>query len=154
MKKILALFFTLSLMTSMSLAANSFGSAVKNAVKQDVANTKSAIKADAASVKKAVKQDIANTKQAQTSTAAAKKAEKIKQIDSKLAELNKEMAATKADKNITETERTLKARTLQRQIDFYNSQKNSNFFVSNYIHIFSVYLSNNHNIHLNSFFQK
>ena len=123
MKKILALFFTLSLMTSMSLAANSFGSAVKNAVKQDVANTKSAIKADAASVKKAVKQDIANTKQAQTSTAAAKKAEKIKQIDSKLAELNKEMAATKADKNITETERTLKARTLQRQIDFYNSQK-------------------------------
>ena len=47
----------------------------------------------------------------------------MKQINGKLDELNKEMTAVKADKNITETERTLKVRTLQRQIDFYNNQK-------------------------------
>ena len=123
MKKILVLFFALTVMTNVSMAANSFGSAVKSAVKQDIANTKSAVKSDANSVKNAVKQDIANQKQAQTNTAAAKKAEKIKQIDSKLDELNKEMTSVKADKNITETERTLKVRTLQRQIDFYNNQK-------------------------------
>ena len=110
-------------MTGFSFASNSFGSAVKNAVKQDIRNTKSAVKSDIKAVKTSVKQDIANEKQAQANTAAAKKAEKIKQIDSKLAELNKEMKTVKEDKNITETERTLKVRTLQRQINFYNNQK-------------------------------
>ena len=123
MKKILTIALMMTMATSVTFAANSFGSAVKNAVKQDIANTKSAVKTTAKDVKTAVKKDIANEKQAQATTAAAKKAEKTKQIDAKLAELNKEMAATKADKNITETERVLKVRTLQRQIDFYNNQK-------------------------------
>ena len=123
MKKILTIALMMAMATSVTFAANSFGSAVKNAVKQDIANTKSAVKTTAKDVKTAVKQDIANEKKAQATTAAAKKAEKIKQIDSKLTELNKEMTATKADKNITETERVLKTKTLQRQIDFYNNQK-------------------------------
>lgn len=123
MKKIFTIALMMTMATSVTFAANSFGSAMKNAVKQDIANTKSMVKTTAKDVKTAVKQDIANEKQAQASTAAAKKAEKIKQIDSKLAELNKEMTATKADKNITETERVLKTKTLQRQIDFYNNQK-------------------------------
>ena len=123
MKKALTLILTMTLMTGFSFASNSFGSAVKNAVKQDIRNTKSAVKSDIKAVKTSVKQDIANEKQAQANTAAAKKAEKIKQINSKLAELNKEMKTVKEDKNITETERTLKVRTLQRQIDFYNNQK-------------------------------
>ncbi len=134
MKKIFTLLFALSLITNASLAATSYGTSLKNAVKQDFAAAKSdikttakdvktAVKKDISDTKTAVKKDIENEKKAQASTAAAKKAEKIKQIDSKLTSLNKEMASVKADKNITETERTLKTRTLQRQIDFYNNQK-------------------------------
>ena len=33
------------------------------------------------------------------------------------------MTTIKSDKNITETERTLRTRALQRQIDWYNKQK-------------------------------
>ena len=123
MKKILTLLLLISMSTSISLAASSFGSTVKNAVKQDIVNTKSAVKSDVNTVKNAVKQDIVNQKQAQTNTAAAKKEEKIKQIDTKLSDLNKELSSVKNDKSITETERTLKTKTLQRQIDFYNNQK-------------------------------
>lgn len=123
MKKILTLFMAMTIATSVTFAANNFGNTLKNAVKQDIANTKSAVKTTAKDVKTAVKKDIENEKQAQATTAAAKKAEKIKQIDTKLAELNKELTSTKNDKNITETERTLKTKTLQRQIDFYNNQK-------------------------------
>ena len=123
MKKILTLFVAFMMITGVSLAASNFGSAVKSAVKQDITNAKSAVASDVNTVKNAVKQDIANQKQAQESTAAAKKAEKIKQIDTKLTDLNKQMATVKADKNITETERVLKIKTLQRQIDFYNNQK-------------------------------
>ena len=123
MKKALTLLFALTLMTNLSFAANSFSSAVKNAVKQDIKNTKTAVKTTVKDTKTAVKQDIANQQQEQRTTAAAKKAEKIKQIDTKLQDLNKEMTSVKQDKNITETERTLKTKTLQRQIDFYNNQK-------------------------------
>ena len=123
MKKALTIFLTMTLMTGLSFASDSFGSAFKSAVKQDISNVKSAVKSDVNATKSAVKQDIENQKQEQKTTAATKKAEKIKQIDSKLEELNKELASVKSDKNITETERTLKVRTLQRQIDFYNNQK-------------------------------
>lgn len=123
MKKTLTLLFVLSLISSTTLAANSYGTSLKNAVKQDFAAVKTDIKTSAKEVKTAVKNDIANERQAQATTAAAKKAEKIKQIDAKLAELNKEMTSVKADKTITETERVLKIKTLQRQIDFYNNQK-------------------------------
>lgn len=93
-------------------AASAASNALKNAVKQDI----QAVKKDAQAQSQA-RQDARN------SAASAKKAEKIKEIDVKIADLNKEMAATKANKNITETERTLKVRSLQRQIDFYNKQK-------------------------------
>ena len=123
MKKILTIALVLTISTSLSYAANSFSSSLKSAVKQDIANTKSAVKSDVNSVKSAVKQDIENQKKAQESTAAAKRAEKIAQINSKLDELNKELKAAKTDKTITETERVLKVRTIQRQIEFYNNQK-------------------------------
>ena len=123
MKKTLTLFFMMALMTGLSFGASSFTKDLKSAIKSDINATKSAVKSDINTTKNAVKQDIANQKQEQKTTATAKKAEKIKQIDTKLAELNKEMKATKEDKEITETERVLKVRTLQRQIDFYNNQK-------------------------------
>ena len=116
MKKVLAVAAIIAMTTSMSFAATSFGNSFKNAVKQDIQNTKS-------DLKEAVKKDMEAKTQAKTSASQAKKAEKIKQIDAKLAELNKELATVKNDKKITETERVLKMRPIQRQIDFYTRQK-------------------------------
>ena len=123
MKKILTLMMILTIASGSSFAANSFSSAMKQAVKQDVAATKSAVKSDVKTVKNAVKQDIANTQKAQTNTAALKKEEKLKQINTKLSELNKELEKAKSDKTITETQRVIEVKTLQKQIDFYNKQK-------------------------------
>lgn len=142
MKKILTTVLLLSVMTCTSFAATtSLKSAikqdfqnmktdvkttakdVKTSVKQDIQTTKTEVKTTTKDVKTAVKQDIANEKQAHENTAKAKKAEKIKMIDVKLNELNQEMTLVKNNKTITETERTLKIRTLQRQINLYQQQK-------------------------------
>lgn len=104
MKKILVLSAIMILTANLSFAG-SVTNDLKNAVKADINNSVNA----------------ATT--AHNNTAAAKKAEKIAQINAKLVDLNKQLEAVKADKNITETERTLKIKTLQSQIDFYNKQK-------------------------------
>ncbi len=112
MKKIFTLLTILALTTSVSFA-NSF----TNAVKTDFRNAKN-------DVKSAVKADVNNAKQQHNNAAAAKKAEKLKQINSKLEELNKEYNTVKNQKyGITESERSLRLNVLQRQIDFYNKQK-------------------------------
>jgi hypothetical protein len=123
MKKILITTLALTMISALSYADNSFGTSLKNAVKQDISATKSSVKSTVTDIKTAAKQDVENAKQEQATTAAAKKAEKLKQIDAKLDSLNEELTVVKNDKGITETERTLKSRTLQRQIDFYNNQK-------------------------------
>ena len=120
MKKILTTVLLLSVMSCTSFAATT---SLKSAIKQDFQNMKTDVKTTTQDVKTAVKQDIANEKQAHENTAKAKKAEKIKMINVKLEESNKEMALVKNDKTITETERTLKIRTLQRQINLYEQQK-------------------------------
>ena len=120
MKKILTTVLLLSVMSCTSFAATT---SLKSAIKQDFQNMKTDVKTTTQDVKTAVKQDIANEKQAHENTAKEKKAEKIKMINVKLEESNKEMALVKNDKTITETERTLKIRTLQRQINLYEQQK-------------------------------
>jgi len=111
MKKILVLVMALVVSTSASYAA-SFWSSIKSAFKQDVKATKQAIKTD-----------INNSKSAQAKAAAARKKESIKEINSQLSVLNKEMKTVKNDKNITETERVIRTKALQKQIDFYNKRK-------------------------------
>ncbi len=123
MKKILTALMVLSLSTSMTLAASTYGTNLKNAIKKDYQQTKSNIKQENDALKNSIKQDMQKKQDAKNAQAAAKKQEKIKQIDNKLNELNAEMKRVKADKTITETERTLKTSSLQRQINMYNKQK-------------------------------
>lgn len=111
MKKILVLIMALVVSTSASYAA-SFWSSVKNAFRQDVKATKQAIKTD-----------INNSKNAQSQAAAARKKESLQEINNRLSVLNKEMKTVKNDKNITETERVIRTKALQKQIDFCNKQK-------------------------------
>ncbi len=111
MKKLLVFVMVLAVTSSASYAS-SFWSSLRNAFKKDVKATKQAIKTD-----------INNSKKEQAAITAARKQESLKEVNNNLATLNKEMAAVKKDKNITETERTIKMRLLQKQIDFCNKQK-------------------------------
>ena len=111
MKKILVLIMALVVSTSASYAA-SFWSSIKNAFKQDVKATEQAIKTD-----------IQNSKNAQTQAAATRKKEALKEVNDKISALNKDMKTVKNNKNITETERTIRINALQKQIDLYNKEK-------------------------------
>lgn len=111
MKKLLVLFMALVISSSASYAS-SFWKSFKNAVKQDARATRQAIKTD-----------INNSKKEQAEITAARKKESLKEVNNNINSLNKEMVAVKNDKNISETERTIKVRLLQKQINFYNKQK-------------------------------
>ena len=111
MKKLLTLIMVLAVTSSASYGA-SFWSSVRDAFKRDVKETKQAIRAD-----------IENSKKEQAAEAAARKKAALQEVNDKLTALNKDMRAVKADKNITETERTIKIKLLQKQIDFANKQK-------------------------------
>ena len=135
MKKILTLVMVIVLSTSASYAT-SFGQALKNAFRQDVKATKQEVKKDIKntkkdikdinkSIKNQIKTDIENTKKAQAEAEAARKKEALNQINAKLSDLNKQMKTVKNDKNMTETERVIRTRALQRQIDYYNKQKSA-----------------------------
>ena len=110
MKKLLALIMILAVSSSATYAS-SFWQSIKNAFKQDVRATK-----------QAVRTDIENSKREQAAQAAANKQKSLKEVYARKAALNKEMREVKADKTITETERTIKVKLLQKQIDFTNRQ--------------------------------
>ncbi len=118
MKKLLAIAFVAALGVNVVCAG-----VLSDAVKSTAKAAKADAKASASSLRSAVKTDVENAAKAHTSTATAKKAEKIKQIDNKIADLNKQLTTVKKDKTITETERTLKMQRLQSKIDFYNKEK-------------------------------
>ena len=111
MKKLLVLIMVLAISSSATYASSFWGS-VRDAFRQDVKATKQAIRAD-----------IENSKKEQAAATAARKREALKEVNTNLYNLNKEMRAVKADKNISETERVIKVRLLQKQIDFCNKQK-------------------------------
>ncbi|MBR3605660.1 MAG: hypothetical protein IKL52_06495 [Candidatus Gastranaerophilales bacterium] len=133
MKKILALGVVLALSTSMTLAATSFGTSLKNAVKQDIETMKKETKDYNASVKEAAKKDMeakaaANKKALEAKAAAnqkaaqAKKAQKIKEINAKIAELNKEKASIQNAKDMTYTEKNIKTKLIEKQLKYHNDQ--------------------------------
>ena len=99
--------------------------AVKKETKQNIKDTKKEIRNIKKDIKKQVKTDIENSRKAQAEAEAARKKQAISEINSKIAILNKEKKAVKSAKNITETERTIRTRALQRQIDYYNRQKSA-----------------------------
>jgi len=111
MKKLLVLIMVLAVSSSASYAS-SFWSSVRKAFRQDVQATRQAIQAD-----------IEASKKEQAEVTATRKKEALKEVNSNLYTLNKEMRAVKNDKNISETERVIKIRLLQKQIDFCNKQK-------------------------------
>ena len=103
--------------SSSATYASSFWKDVRNSFRQDVKATKQAIKTDFENTKKAQEKE-------QAAETAAKKKASLKEVNDRKAALYKEMKEVKADKNISETERTIKVNLLQKQIDFANRQIN------------------------------
>ena len=115
MKKLLTLIMVLAV-TSSATHASSFWKDLRNSFKQDVKATKQAIRAD-------IEKSKIEQEKAQAQEKATRKREALKEVNTNLYNLNKEMRTVKADKNISETERVIKVRILQKQIDFCNKQK-------------------------------
>ena len=122
MKKILALGVVLALSTSMTLAATSFGTSLKNAVKQDIETMKKETKDYNASVKEAAKKDMEAKAAANKKAAETKKAEKLKEVNAKIAELNKEKASIQNAKDMTYTEKNIKTKLIEKQLKYHNDQ--------------------------------
>ena len=116
MKKLFTIFTILLLSASLSYGATTTTYNAKQQLKQNLNKTKTDFQS-------AVKSDIENAKKQNTIQTNQKKQEKINQIDQKINQLNKEIESVKADKTITETERTLKLTKLQHQLNYYNKQK-------------------------------
>ena len=115
MNKILVLSMVLALSTTISFAASSYGDALKNAVKQDIATIKK-------ETKESVKKDIEAKSAANQKAAQEKKAQKLKEINAKITELNKEKVSIQNAKDITNTEKTFKTKMLDKQLKYYNDQ--------------------------------
>ena len=115
MKKLLTLIMVLAVSSSATYAS-SFWKEVRNSFKQDVQATKQAIKSD-------IEKSKIEQEKAQAQEKATRKRDALKEVNTNLYNLNKEMKDVKADKNISETERTIKVKLLQKQIDFCNKQK-------------------------------
>ena len=115
MKKIFTLIALGTFMGTMAFGANNEWANFKNSVKQDIKTTN-------ASLKEAVKKDIEANKKAQQDAVSAKKTEKINEIKTKIANLNKELTTIKNNTEMTYTEKTLKTRAIEKQIEYYNKQ--------------------------------
>ena len=115
MKKLLVLITVLAISSSATYASSFWGS-VRDAFRQDVKATKQAIRAD-------IEKSKIEQEKAQAQEKATRKRDALKEVNTNLSNLNKEMRTVKADKNISETERVIKVRLLQKQIDFCNKQK-------------------------------
>lgn len=115
MKKLLTLIMVLAVSSSATYAS-SFWKDLRNSFRQDVKATKQAIRAD-------IEKSKIEQEKAQAQEKATRKRDALKEVNTNLSNLNKEMRTVKADKNISETERVIKVRILQKQIDFCNKQK-------------------------------
>lgn len=129
MKKILTLGVVLALSTSLTFAASSYGDAFKNAIKQDIATVKKETKEYNQSLKDSIKKDLeAKAKANEDAKVKAineKKAAKLKEINSKIAELEKEKKALEDNISISFTEKTLKTKAIDKQLEYLNKQKAS-----------------------------
>lgn len=125
MKKLITLSVLIGISTSIAIAGASYTSALKDAIKQDIETSKQEAKNYNASVKEAIKKDIeAKAEQrAKTKEINSKKDEKIKELNSKILDLNKQKLSIQLNNSMSQTEKTLRLNSIEKQIEFYNNQK-------------------------------
>ncbi len=125
MKNVLAILLALILTTSVCSAATktTAGTSLKNAIKQDVEAAKSAIKSD---VEKANKEKQAQNKAANKEKKAKLKEQRDSQIstvDNQINEKKQQLNTVKKSTTMTQTEKTIKTRAYERQIEALEAKK-------------------------------
>ncbi len=123
MKKYLGLALALCLSLSSVYAASSFGDAFKSAVKSDLNAVKEAAKQDVAAQKEAAQKQ----KQAQNSAKKAEiekqRKEQLKPIETEIKEVEKNIKSVNNDKTMLQTQKTIKLRVYERQLQSLNTRK-------------------------------
>lgn len=123
MKNVLAILLALVLTTSVSFAATTTGTNLKNAIKQDVEAAKKAVKSD---IEKANKEKEAQNKAANKEKKAKLKEQRDSQIstvDSQINEKKQQLNTVKKSTTMTQTEKTIKTRAYERQIEALEAKK-------------------------------
>ena len=116
MKKYLGLALALCLSVSSVFAASEFGNAFKNAVKSDLNAVKEAAKQDAAAKKQA-------QNKAKKNEIEKKRAEQLKPIEAEIKEKQQLIKQTNNDKTLLQTQKTIRIRTYERQLESLNTRK-------------------------------
>lgn len=122
MKKYLVLMLALSVGIGSSFAA-SFGDSLKNAVKSDLNNVKSAVQQDIKNQQQEARKQKAAQNKAKIDSINKERKEKLAPVETEIKAKEAQIKSTKNDKTITETERTIRLNTYQRQLNSLNNKK-------------------------------
>ena len=122
MKKYLVLMLALSVGIGSSFAA-SFGDSLKNAVKSDLNNVKSAVQQDIKNQQQEAKKQKQAQNKAKIDSINKERKEKLAPVETEIKAKEAQIKSTKNDKTITETERTIRLNTYQRQLNSLNNKK-------------------------------
>lgn len=125
MKKFLVLALALSFTFSATHAATTFGDALKNAVKSDIDAVKNAVKTDITNKASQAKTQSAETKKAKKAEIEAKRNAQLAPILKQIEEKEAALKNAKNDKTLSETQKTIKTRTYQRQLEVLKTKKDS-----------------------------
>ena len=122
MKKYLALALMLSIGVGASFAA-SFGDSLKNAIKSDLNSVKSAVQQDVKNQQQEAKKQKAAQNKAKIDSINKERKEKLAPVETEIKAKEAQIKSIKNDKTITETERTIRLNTYQRQLNSLNNKK-------------------------------
>ena len=123
MKKYLGLALALCLSVSSVFAASEFGNAFKNAVKSDLNAVKEAAKQDVAAKKQAATAQKQAQNKAKKNEIEKKRAEQLKPIEAEIKEKQQLIKQTNNDKTLLQTQKTIRIRTYERQLESLNTRK-------------------------------
>ena len=112
----------LSIGVGASFAA-SFGDSLKNAVKSDLNNVKSAVQQDVKNQQQEARKQKAAQNKAKIDSINKERKEKLAPVETEIKAKEAQIKSTKNDKTITETERTIRLNTYQRQLNSLNNKK-------------------------------
>lgn len=125
MKKYLGLALALCMSVSSVFAATSFGSAFKDAVKSDLNAVKNAAKQDIQAQKEAAQKQRQEQNKAKKSEIEKQRKEALAPVESEIDKVEKNIKEVNSDKTMLQTQKTIKLRAYERQLQSLNTRKDN-----------------------------
>ena len=123
MKRCLGLALALCLSVSSVFAASSFGSAFKNAVKSDINAVKDAAKQDIQAQKAAAQKQKQEQNKAKKNEIEKERKEALAPVEADIKAVDKNIKDVNNDKTMLQTQKTIKLRAYERQLQSLNTRK-------------------------------